>query len=163
MVSTRLLAPLRRGWLIAALLALLVGPFFLASPSGTSAAADGPSQVVDLVNAYRRQAGLPLLRVNPSLTAAAQSYAQVLASSGCFGHSCGSDMYSRTWWAGYPSRRIGESIAGGQRTPESAMAMWMGSWAHRNNILSSGYSEIGVGVAYGGYYGVYWVQVFGGR
>lgn len=163
MTGIRFLAHLRRGWLIAALLALLIGPFFLSSPSPTSAAYDAPSQVIALVNAQRRQAGLAPLSINPNLTAAARSYANVLATSGCFSHSCGADMGSRVRWAGYSSWRIGENIAGGQGTPEAAMTMWMGSWAHRTNILNAGYNEIGVGVAYGGYYGTYWVQVFGAR
>lgn len=162
MTGTRPLARLRRAWLIAALLTLLTAPLLFIAPSST-AAANPPGEVVDLVNAYRRQAGLAPLHVNPSLTSAAQSYANVLASGGCFGHSCGSDLGSRVWWAGYPSCRIGENIAGGQRSPEAAMATWMNSWAHRNNILNAGYAEIGVGVAYGGPYGVYWVQVFGAR
>ena len=38
----------------------------------------------------------------------------------------------------------------------------MNSPGHRANILNPNYTEIGIGVNYeDGYYGIYWVQLFG--
>ena len=47
------------------------------------------ARVLELTNAERQKAGLAPLSPNAQLTNAAQSYSQVLASSGCFQHTCG--------------------------------------------------------------------------
>jgi uncharacterized protein YkwD len=41
------------------------------------------------------------------------------------------------------------------------MKVWMGSPAHRENILDPRWSEVGIGVRTGGEYSIYWVQEFG--
>ncbi|WP_375162194.1 CAP domain-containing protein [Fictibacillus sp. WQ 8-8] len=46
-------------------------------------------------------------------------------------------------------------MAEGQRSPQQVMQDWMNSTGHRENILSSKYSQIGVG-----YYNGAWVQMF---
>jgi uncharacterized protein YkwD len=119
---------------------------------------------VDLVNAERQKAGLAPLVVEPHLSQAAQRYVELMASSGCFAHTCGPlpELPQRVEAAGYTSwLRLGENIAGGQKTPEEVVAGWMGSPGHRENILNPDYTQIGVGQARGGPYGVYWGQVFG--
>jgi uncharacterized YkwD family protein len=54
----------------------------------------------------------------------------------------------------------GENIAAGQATPKEVVNAWMNSEGHRKNILSSQFTEIGVGYAKGGSYGHYWTQMF---
>jgi hypothetical protein len=49
------------------------------------------------------------------------------------------------------------------RVQVSAMGLWMGSTGHRNNILSNGSCEIGVGFAHQGNSQYKWVQNFGCR
>jgi uncharacterized protein YkwD len=56
---------------------------------------------------------------------------------------------------------VGENLAAGQPTPERAFTDWMNSPSHRDNILDPRFTELGVGVRFGGEYGVYWVQEFG--
>ena len=46
-------------------------------------------------------------------------------------------------------------------TAEEVVRGWMGSPGHRANILDGDLTQIGVGRADGGSYGVYWTQVFG--
>jgi hypothetical protein len=60
---------------------------------------------------------------------------------------------------------MGENIAAGYGTPDSVMNGWMNSTGHRNNILSTGSWEIGVGYATqsGSTYTRYWTQDFGRR
>jgi len=143
-------------------LALLATPL-LALPASADTTADA---VIQLTNVQRQNAGLLPLVANASLMQDAQAYAQVMASTNCFGHSCGStpDFAQRASNAGYTGwTSLAENLAAGQNTPQEVMATWMGSPEHSANILSSQYSEIGVGVAYGGSYGAYWVQVFGAR
>ena len=139
----------------------------LPSPTSTYAArVDDAARVVELVNRERRRVGLSPLAVHLSLTQAAQSYAEILAGGTCFGHSCGPvpNLSDRVERAGYTNwSTLGENVAAGYRTPEAVVTGWMSSSGHRANILSRSYRETGVGVAYGGRYGVYWVQVFGAR
>ena len=54
----------------------------------------------------------------------------------------------------------GENIAKGQQSPAQVMSSWMNSAGHRQNILSSNYTDIGVGVAKDANGAIYWVQMF---
>lgn len=40
------------------------------------------------------------------------------------------------------------------------MDSWMNSPGHRKNILNNAYGKIGIGIAMGGGYGIYWTQCF---
>ncbi len=62
---------------------------------------------------------------------------------------------------GYTGRGWGENIAAGNSGASGTMNQWLGSNGHCTNIMSSGFSKIGVGYAAGGPYGHVWVQVFG--
>lgn len=63
--------------------------------------------------------------------------------------------------ADVPYYTAGENIACGQKTPAEVMRAWMNSTEHRDNILSSDFEYIGVGVYYAdGLY--YWTQLFTG-
>ena len=125
------------------------------------------ARVLELTNAERQKAGLAPLSPNAQLTNAAQTYSQVLATSGCFQHTCGPvpNFAERDGQAGYMDwTSIGENIAAGYPTPEAVVAGWMASPGHRANILSPNFTEIGVGlVSSGGKYGTYWAQEFGSR
>src|SRR5919199_4055555 len=139
----------------------------------TSAAAAAPqdeagftTRVVDLTNAERQKAGLAPLAANAQLANAAQAYSEVLASTGCFEHTCGPvpDFAERDVQAGYTGwTAIGENIAAGYPSPEAVVAGWMASPGHRANILNPDYRELGVGLSSGGKYGAYWTQEFGVR
>ena len=112
-------------------------------------------------------AGLAPLASNAELQDSAQGYAQVLASGGCFEHTCGAvpDFADRDNLSGYSGwTAIGENIAAGYPTPEAVVAGWMASPGHRANILSADFTEIGIGVTTGGgKFGTYWTQEFGAR
>ncbi|MGH2370266.1 MAG: CAP domain-containing protein, partial [Chloroflexota bacterium] len=132
-----------------------------------SVSEDSPqARVLALVNAARADHGLAPLADNAALTRAAQSYAETMASTDCFSHSCGPvpDMVQRAEQAGYsPWTALGENIAAGYRTPEEVVAAWLESPGHRANILNDNFRDSGVGVAYGGRYGIYWVHEFGAQ
>jgi uncharacterized protein YkwD len=142
--------------------------FSAAVPSVSAAApnADFAARVLDLTNAERAKAGLAPLAPSLELTGAAQGYAEVLATSSCFAHTCGPvpELTARTELAGYRGWvALGENIAGGQQGPERVVQMWMESPGHRANILDPSFTEIGIGVAAGGELGAYWTQAFGAR
>jgi spermidine/putrescine transport system substrate-binding protein len=74
-------------------------------------------------------------------------------------HSAAFDMLDD---AGISYKAAGENLAKGQPSAQSAMNGWMNSSSHRDNILGSRYSEIGVGFAKNGKGTTYWVQIFKG-
>jgi uncharacterized protein YkwD len=125
------------------------------------------SQVVELTNAERQKAGLDPLTLSNELQDSAQSYSDVLASGDCFQHTCGPvpDFADRDNQAGYANwTAIGENIAAGYPTPEAVVAGWMASPGHRANMLSSNFTEIGVGMSSGaGKSGTYCAEEFGRR
>jgi uncharacterized protein YkwD len=152
--------------LVSALLVEGQGPSpALAQDKGPAPPADPVvARVVELTNAERQKAGLPPLSVNPDLAEAAQRYAEAMAATGCFEHTCPPipELQGRVESAGYTQwGRLAENIAAGQRSAEQVVAAWMGSPGHKANILRDGVTEIGVGRAAGGSFGTYWVQDFG--
>jgi uncharacterized protein YkwD len=122
--------------------------------------------VFTLVNAARRVSGLAPLAYNTALERAGQSYAETMASTSCFDHTCGPvpDFTRRAEQAGYtPWTRLGENIAWGYRTADEVFNAWMNSPSHREHILEPAFRDMGLGVAYGGSGGIYWSQEFGSQ
>jgi uncharacterized protein YkwD len=155
--------------LIVTLLALALVGSHAAAAFAEPAAGNGQfaQRVLELTNAERQKNGLAPLVMNDSLTLAAQSYTEVLASGDCFAHTCGPepDFSSRIQGTGYVGwSALAENIAAGYPTPESVVAGWMASPGHRQNILTPEFTELGVGVANcAGEFGTYWTEEFGAR
>ncbi|HEX3127536.1 MAG TPA: CAP domain-containing protein, partial [Thermoanaerobaculia bacterium] len=119
------------------------------------------------VNAARRKAGLRPLTANSLLDKAAQRHAEDMLKRGYFAHQSpsGTTVRERARSAGYEWHSIGENIAFGQTSVDEVMETWLNSPGHRKNILTSAFTELGVGLAMGlgpdGKYQIYWVQNFG--
>lgn len=128
-----------------------------AAPTDNNAAY--ASEIIRLVNAERSNNGLAPLAESATLNKLASVRANEITTSFSHTRPNGGNLssifaeYSVSWWA------IGENIAMGQTTPQAVMTDWMNSQGHRENILSSDYTSIGVGVVkHNGMY--YWVQIF---
>ncbi|MDM8008093.1 MAG: CAP domain-containing protein [Phycisphaerae bacterium] len=122
------------------------------------------ARMLELVNNERTGRGLQPLTLNPILSQMADDYAKEMIECGFFSHlsPTGEGPGQRAVSAGYVFLAVGENLAGGQTTPEQAMADWMKSTeGHRENVLSPQWKEIGIAVRVGGEYGVYWVQEYG--
>lgn len=121
-------------------------------------------QVINLTNKERNKAGLPDLKASSQLSRLAQLKAEDMARNGYFSHT--SPTYGSAFdmmkSQGISYRSAGENLAKGQPSAQAAMKGWMNSSSHRENILSSKYSEIGVGIAENGRGTIYWVQIFKG-
>lgn len=104
----------------------------------------------------------PPLRMDTALRCAARLHSQDMIDRDYFDHvnPDGEAPWDRMDDAGYNWRSAGENIAAGQRSPESVVAGWLDSDGHCANIMSGGFTEIGVGVALNGN-SPYWTQVFG--
>jgi hypothetical protein len=118
------------------------------------------------VNQLRLQHNLPPLKLNPQLCEAAQMHAEAMAQTGTISHvdAHGRRADSRASAVGYFYHRLGENLAAGQLTWERALQAWLSSPAHRANLLTADYRELGVGFA-GGVtrYRTVWAQLLGAR
>ena len=123
-----------------------------------SASSSYQTEVANLINNARAQAGLSPLSINAQLTAAAQGHSVDQACHGLISHSGsdGSSPRERIVAAGYiPS--LSSEIIYGSGYPQTAFDWWMSDTTHRNEILNANVTEMGVGYAYmdsKGYYTV---------
>lgn len=122
------------------------------------------AEVLALTNAERAAAALPPLAADPRLAAAAQAHSADMAGRDFYSHTTpeGREPWDRARAAGAAHRATGENIACGQRTPAEVVRGWMDSPGHRANILTPGFTHLGVGYAPSGRAGTYWTQLFGG-
>ena len=116
---------------------------------------DGYAQsVVAQTNAERAKQGLPALRMDAELMAAARIRAEEISRKFSHIRPNGETGSSVT------AAARNENIARGHGTPDRVMAAWLTSDSHRRNLLARGYGSIGVaclqvnGVTH-------WVQLFG--
>lgn len=120
------------------------------------------NQVVQLTNQERAKYGLKPLVADWELARVARYKSADMRDRNYFSHTSptyGSpfDMMKNF---GISYRSAGENIAAGQRTAQEVVTAWMNSEGHRKNILSTGYTHIGVGYAQGGSKQHYWTQMF---
>lgn len=136
-------------------------------PAAPAAACPAPdavlAEVVTLTNTERARHRLRPLTVDARLAVAAQAHSADMVRRAFFAHENpdGRKVRDRAVAAGYPYRKVAENIAAGQRSATEVVEGWMNSPGHRANILDGELTQIGVGQAHGGSYGVYWTQVFG--
>ncbi|MCQ6279163.1 hypothetical protein JN080_07855 [Bacillus sp. EB600] len=119
-------------------------------------------QVIELTNNERRKNGLPPLSADASLSKVAQTKTNDMNAKHYFSHT--SPTYGSPFDMmrdfGVTYRAAGENIAMGQTTAQQVVTSWMNSEGHRKNILSTNYTNIGVGYTSSGNY---WSQMFIGK
>ena len=131
-------------------------------------------EMLELVNAFRAQGGrcgdasLPSgapLTLNRSLNEAAKDHAADMAANNYLAHESqdGRQPSDRMLARGYRGSRYGENIAAGNASAEDTFRQWKNSPGHCANMLSSSFSELGVGYAQApfSHFEHYWVQNFG--
>jgi uncharacterized protein YkwD len=96
------------------------------------------ARILQDTNAYRAQHGRRALQAMPLLDVIAQTWTQVMATTGILRHNLG--FFGQ--YPGDPSAG-GENIAVGY-TPETVVGGWIASPDHRANLLGS-YTHIGIG------------------
>ena len=138
-------------------------------PAQTDVAA-AKQDIVDRTNALRRAKDVAALRVNDKLMPAAQVRADEMAASGIYSHTRPDGRKSNTVtdskYTGENLHNISELYLEQQHKTlsEAVVELWSNSRAHVDNMTSSRYGEIGVGLARGidkdGFDCWYCVQVF---
>ena len=123
-------------------------------PAQTDVAA-AKQDIVDRTNALRKENGVAALCVNDRLMQAAQVRADEMAASGIYSHTRPDGRKSNTVT---DSRYTGENIHSiselyleqqHKTLSEAVVNLWSNSKAHADNMTSSRYGEIGVGLARG--------------
>lgn len=119
-------------------------------------------RVLELTNEERAKQGLDPLVWNDTLAETARAHSRDMVKRGFFSHNNpdGQSPFDRMKAAGITYKAAAENIAAGQATPEKVIIEWMNSDGHRHNILNPDLKELGVGLARGGEYGIYWTQNF---
>jgi uncharacterized protein YkwD len=174
----------RRLLLVIVVVVTLLVP--LATPAVSSAATktavlttlnSNEHRLLDLINSARAHYGLPALHVQSPLISAARAHSREMLKDDYFSHRSITGLSPATRvvrsgysLSGYRSWVVGENIGlglGALGTPQAIFAAWMHSPAHRANILSRRFRDVGLGEVSGtfdGYRGVLMYTVdFGER
>jgi len=108
------------------------------------------------VNEERKKEKLTELSWNEELAAAAEAKTQDMIKNNYFAHI--SPVDGKKWSefileAGYDYKEAGENLAVGYTDPKIAVEAWMNSPTHKENILSPGFEETGMGLSVGNWKG----------
>ena len=119
------------------------------------------TEIFDLANVFRVQRQLPLFKSDENVSITARKHSQDMAVRNFFDHEnpSGYDPFERLAADGIDFHSAGENIAAGYTNPFSVHAGWVNSIGHRNNLIRS-YSNLGVGIYFGGSYSLYYTQNF---
>ncbi|MGI5827894.1 MAG: CAP domain-containing protein [Patescibacteria group bacterium] len=124
------------------------------------------SEIINLVNQKREEAGLKPLKTNEQLTKAAENKLLDMFQFGYWDHFSPAKRPPWTFIldSGYDYHYAGENLAKDFTDTEALVEAWLNSAPHKANILSDKYEDIGVAIAQGklnGKHTVLVVQMFG--
>lgn len=135
------------------------------TPSTIPAKGDTNEEIIlKLINEARKKSGLNALVMDDSLLKVARLKSQDMVTKGYFSHS------SPTYGTPFEMMKkysisykvAGENIAGNPSL-ENAVNSWLNSNTHKENILSTSYNLVGIGVSKSDVYGYIIVAMFVGR
>jgi hypothetical protein len=136
---------------------LLLFILTLFSPLNASLSyAIGADTILSMSNEVRKQNGEAALTPNSTLMSAAQAKAEHMVANKYFAHFSPDGKIPWDFFkeAGYTYKVAGENLAITNEDDQEVITGWMNSPTHRENLLSSEYSDIGIGIAkYGDYQG----------
>lgn len=117
------------------------------------------NEVYEITNNCRSLVGVPSLTLDSSLVTAASIRAKEISDSFSHTRPNGSSCFTVLSELGISYGTAGENIAAGYSSSQSVMEGWRSSSGHYQNIISSKFKKIGIGVnIINNQY--YWVQIF---
>jgi uncharacterized protein YkwD len=136
-------------------------------PAAGPATSGGPSDaytssLFQAINQDRAANGLPALGWNSTLAGSASGWAQQMASAETLYHQNLTALISSPAYAGFST--LGENILEAPSTYSASQmeAAWMASSPHRANILSGGFTVVGIAYSRGSDGRLWATQEFGG-
>lgn len=145
-------------------LGLLVAPL-----STMPTKAFGVSDIIDGSNQARQQLNKPVLTSSPELMSAAQMKAEDMAKGHFFAHTAPDGTVAWDYFkkVGYTYSVAGENLALTNQGSDNVIQGWLNSPTHRENLLSTQYSDMGIGIApfgeYQGHKNTYVIVAFYGK
>ena len=108
------------------------------------------ANVAALMNEYRSEASLPPLRIDPTLTAAAEARMREMAEGEWWGHEApdGTPPFAAIPIE-YDYAFAAENLAAGFETARLLVSSWMESEGHRSNIMGVQYADVGIAILEG--------------
>lgn len=118
-------------------------------------------QIFDITNSLRVREGLKPFEYSSKASDIARKHSKDMGDRNFFSHNNleNKTPFDRMEAGGLTFRAAAENIAAGQPSAIQAHEGWMNSEGHRENILAN-YEKLGVGVEFGGSYGVYYTENF---
>jgi uncharacterized protein YkwD len=147
------------GLLVLSLIAAIIARYYLTyaappSPEKVSGLTEPETEILGLVNTQRARAGLLPLKFSPRLAVVARGHSYDMAMRHYLAHNSpdGVAPADRITGVGIGYRAVGENIymdeyADPADVPQRAMNRWLKSPEHLANIISSKFTETGVGIA----------------
>jgi|GEM_PF-651071 len=125
-----------------------------------------PEVIIEQTNAERLKNGEKALTTNSELVLAAKMKADDMAAKGYFSHQGPDGTMAWDWMkkANYNFSFAGENLAVNFFDANDVVNAWMNSPSHRENILNTDFTDIGIAAVRGTYEGhetVFVVQMFG--
>lgn len=121
------------------------------NPEGVLAYATNtsPGGLLSATNTQRSAAGVAGLANNAKLANAAQAKANDMVARNYWSHNTpdGQEPWIFVQNAGYSYLKAGENLAYGFTSSDDTVTGWMNSPTHKANLLDSGFSEVGFGMA----------------
>lgn len=121
------------------------------------------------LNQLRARRGLVGFQMDPRLQEAAQRHANLMGTTGKYGHDIGrgTDFKTRIFSAGF-NQSAGENIGVGYGSVDEAIQGWLKSPGHRKNMLKSRYTLAGLAYAFNtsgrnDRYTHFWVLIMGSK
>jgi uncharacterized protein YkwD len=127
----------------------------LSCPQPAAAADLSQTQLYVLTNGARAQSNLTALETSAELESAAERKAEHMLSHDYWAHFApdGTSPWTFIDSAGYRYEAAGENLAVDFTAGEDIMRAWMESPTHRQNVVDSAFTEIGIAVVGGEFQG----------
>jgi uncharacterized protein YkwD len=114
-----------------------------------------------MISLYRQNNGLGGVVVDPELMKLAEAQSQTMASHNKLDHDVKAPLARRLNAAGYPATVAVENVSAGYHTLAEAFSGWRDSPPHRENMLKSGVTNLGIAASYAPNtkYKVFWTLI----
>jgi uncharacterized protein YkwD len=120
-----------------------------------------PQAAASMISLYRQNNGLGTVAVDPELMKLAEAQSQAMASRNKLDHDVKAPLTRRLNAAGYPATVAVENVSAGYHTLAEAFSGWRDSPPHRENMLNSGVTNLGIAASYAPNtkYKVFWTLI----
>ncbi len=135
-------------------------PSFYVSMASTTAKLDAEG-AASMISEYRRNNGLGSVTIDPQLMKMAEAQSQAMASRNKLDHNVAGPFDKRLKASGLDASKGVENISAGYHTMAEAFSGWRDSPPHRENMLATGVTKMGISSVYApnSKYKVFWTMV----